>query len=166
MQMNFPLYLINHPTDITTEGDVTFCRGMVLDDKSVDGKTLSERRLKLMAAGTQLYPLHRSVDSHGDLVKLSTGGEHGKHTYIDVYGKVVKYIKRGMCTIITKPIAETVVCSVDGSVHIRRQGETIFMRVRRKPDPEECYAIAAITGGGLLFMGYSKVPLKDTKLMV
>jgi len=166
MKMNFPLYVINHPHELSTEGDVVLCGGAVVDDKSIDAPTLSERRLRLLADGVELYPLRRSVDSYGDLVKYSTGGDTGRHTYIDVFGKVVRYVKEQRRTVITKPIAEVVQCVVDNTVHIRREGETIFMQVRRRPGPSDLYAIAAITSGGLLFLGYSEVPLTETKLMI
>jgi len=60
----------------------------ILDDTSILGYTMAERRLKIKTAGAELYPLYERVDMLRQLCKYKTGTN-----FVNAIGKVFSYKK-------------------------------------------------------------------------
>lgn len=86
-------------------GEITR-RCKIIDDKTVEGKTLGVRRLKLAESGVLLHPLRKTIYMLGDLIRLRQFS-----WFIDNSGKVFKYVTETRvpleCRRITKILPNT-----------------------------------------------------------
>lgn len=91
--IDYPIFPIRTHRKIWTKDNITYVETDIkvweLDNKNLNGKTLAHRRLKIKNP----YPLRPAIFTFAQLIR------HLSKTklYIDVYGKVFKYIKTKRC---------------------------------------------------------------------
>lgn len=164
-EINFPVFKLKN-TRPSTEGGLVFYRNesidldnaeskvkiRVVDDATVEGKTLGMRRLKLKLAKVPLYHIKVTIYFLGDLVKLAKSSSW----FIDSSGKIFQYKKTTRAKLHCKKISKVFPLKGLGSV-IEVQGlSTRFKTIFKPTDSEEYAGIIEYPGGVFLYGLYEK----------
>lgn len=128
----------------------------IIDDKSIKGNTLAERRLKLLVNGVPLFKIKYALFFIADLVKIAT-----PHTwFIDSSGRIFQYKKKHTATLTFRKI--TRVIRDIGCSLIEVQGHPARFTCLYPPTPEQKYAGLLKMNGIYILYGFYEHQHKDT----
>ena len=102
----FPLYLLRTNPPLEVEDSLIYIDSKntvhVVDDKSIEGDTLSIRRLRMNMEGVKLFPLKLAIFFLGDFIKCAKPGQW----FIDSNGKSFSYTKTRLVPLVFKEISK------------------------------------------------------------
>lgn len=126
---------------------------LIVDDQNYGlGLDLGQRRLAMVRAGVELYPLKLAIYSLGELLKVATPTQW----FIDSQGKVFTYKKTHYVPVVYKEIVRVEKLSGFETIIVVRDSPPIY-KALYPPNPEEKYAVfLQISPKALLFFGYSE----------
>ena len=137
---------------LTTKNDKE--HRLYIDDQSYGlGLDLGYRRLKMLKAGIELYPLKLAIYSLGELLKVATPTQW----FIDSNGALFQYKKTHYVPVVYKEIIQAQRFSGFETIITVYDSPPIY-RTLYPPNPEEKYAVfLQISPKALLFYGYSDI---------
>lgn len=158
----YPVFKIGSERPLFEEGVVLFVHVgrsddsityYIVDDTTLDGNTLAERRISLLRQGVKLKKLTRAVFFLGDLVKVATSSTW----FIDSNGSVFRYSKRTSVKLTYKKIKKVIPIKTGGAI-IEVEGIPNRFKCLYMPSKSKSYA-------GVLFynMSYILYDLADIK---
>lgn len=156
---NNVVYYATEYSDLdTSERTATF---RVVDDKDVEGDTLSRRRLKMAVDEVPLFPIRQALYFLGDLLKVA------KPTtwFIDSEGQLFQHKKSTRAKLIVKKIKNVFPTTGLGAV-IELEGIPQRFKTVFKPSADAEYAALLKVGLTYIFYGvYSDKPSESWRLI-
>lgn len=153
------IYYATEYSDLdTSERTATF---RVVDDSSLEGETLSRRRLKLAVDNVPLFPIRQALYFLGDLLKLA------KPTtwFIDSSGQLFQHKKSTRAKLLVKRIKNVFPTTGLGAV-IELEGMHQRFKTVFKPSPDAEYAALLQVGLTYIFYGlYVDKPAESWRLI-
>ncbi len=128
----------------------------IVDDKALDPKSLSKRRLLLAEQGVRLYQLKKAVFMLGDFIRLT----NSTYWWIDSSGKVFQYKKQTRAKLTSKKITKCIPCGLGSIVEVA--GSAKRFKTLYKVPPDHFYASVLSFNKSDILYGTSDVPIKDT----
>ena len=159
----WPVYSMGNKIP-SIEGKVSFtstqtAKGItlhIIDDKSIEGNTLAERRLKLLVQNIPLFKFKYTLFFLSDLIKLAKPNKW----FIDSLGRLFQYKKQSTAKLVFKKI--TNIIRGVGIVLIELEGSSNRYSCLYPPTPEQKYAGVLKIGGANILYGFYEVQHKNT----
>lgn len=156
-ELNWPVYKLGNTRPQTEDGVLFYhhitTKGQVIeivDDSTIEGKSLSTRRMKLAMQNVKLFKIKIALFFISDLIKLAKPGIW----FIDSSGKVFQYTKTRFVPLVFKKIANVI--RDIGCYLIEVEG--IRYKVLYPPTEEQKYAGFLVMGKALIVYGvYEKL---------
>lgn len=133
----------------------------VIDDLSIEGDTLSKRRLKLYSKGVKLAPLYKAIFFLGDLIKLAATTKY----FVDSSGKIFTYTKNTRAKLKYKRITKVIPITAGGAI-IELEGSPIRYKALFAPTRQQKYAGVLEWGMGNILYGFYEEQYPDSWRMV
>lgn len=172
-QIVFPVFRLGDEKPITLEGVTLYYRQYleeddnikevyrIVDDKNVEGATLSIRRLKLLQDGVKLKKLNRAMFFLSDFIKLS----NPQSWFIDSEGTIFQHKKSKSLKLIFKKI-KRIIRIPTGGVLLEVDGIPGRFKTLYTPPPTNKYAGMLVNGMGYILYGTYETELKPTRRMI
>lgn len=170
----FPVFRLGDEKPLTLEGVTLYYRQYleedgedvkevyrVVDDKNVEGATLSLRRLKLMKDGVKLKKLNRAMFFLSDFIKLS----NPKSWFIDSNGNIFQHKKSRTLKLVFKKI-KRIIRIPTGGVLIEAEGVPGRHKTLYTPPLTNKYAGFLLDGMGFILYGTYEQEHKPTRRMI
>lgn len=141
--------------------DDTIAKYHIVDDRTLVGKSLAERRLKLLKQGIRLKKLSRAVFFLGDLIKVATASTW----LIDSMGNVFRYKKSKSMKLVYKPIKQIIPIKSGGAI-IEVQGVPSRFKCLYKPNSNIKYAGIIEYGMSHILYDLSTEQFDSTRRMI
>lgn len=156
--MSFPVYRL--PSKPSEDGGIIFYasedeekgtyRVRIVDDLNEKGKTLADRRLRLLASGKNLYQFKLAVFFIGDLIRLSNAQVY----WIDSKGKLFKYIKNASYKLVNRKL--TMLKNFNGYWIFEVEGLPMrFISMYGPPGASYTRALLLEEGQNFIFYGFT-----------
>ncbi len=144
------------------ENETHFYKYKIIDDKNIKGKTLAQRRLRIITQGRQIQRITRAVFFIADLLKLAKSTTW----FIDSTGRLFNYKKSTYKNLIYRKIAEVLPLPNSGAI-LQVEGINTRFKSLFAPMQEEKYAgLLELGTNQYVLYGLYKEQLKSTKRMI
>lgn len=163
MEISYPVFKIGSEKPMFEEGVVLYVyyakdedtppNYYIIDDRTLEGETLAQRRLLLLRQGIKMKKLGRAVFFLGDLVKLATASTW----FIDSSGNVFQYKKTTNVLLTYKKIKQIIRIKSGGAII---EVEGIPSRFKCLFTPNSSIQYAGVLKYGISYILYD---LSDTK---
>ena len=154
-EIDWPIYKLGSTRPLVEDGVVfyhhTTSNGSVIeivDDKSIGGKNLATRRMKLAFQNVKLFRIKFALFFVADLIKLAKPGVW----FIDSSGKIFQYTKSKFVPLVFKKISNII--KDVGCYLIEIEGSPIRYKVLYPPTEVQKYAGLLVLGMGLIIYGF------------
>jgi hypothetical protein len=169
-ELHFPVFYIGKQPNIEgnisffitrkkmIESDIDYIK--VIDDKSVLGNTLAERRLALASQGVALYKLKYAIYFLQDMIKITKG----ETWFIDSAGNLFKYKKSKSCRLVFKKVLKTL--NHSGVFVLEVEGIPTRYKTLYPASPDQTWAGILYTPDGPLLYGLYNKYYEDTRRFI